>query len=147
MIEILTVFGIEPKMMLIQAINFGIVLVALTYFLYKPLTAMIEKRRADTIEAVANNERAENAAREADTKKKEILSKANLEAESIVETARKHAKDKEAEIVKTASEKGSAILSDAEARGEELKRTYINESKEEIAKMVVLGVEKIIRQS
>lgn len=147
MVEILNVFGIDVKMMLIQAVNFAIVLGVLWYFLYTPLIKTIEKRREDTIKAVADAERAANDLAEADSKKKEIVSKATMQAEEIVSNARSTAKEKESEILSDAAHKSERIIGDAHKAGEEAKKQYIAESKEEIAKMVVLGVEKTLRQN
>ena len=143
--EIFDVFGLDLRILTLQAINFGLVLLVLWYFLYKPLTAMIEKRRKDTIEAVANAERAANDVKEADTKRKEILTEANLEAEKIVMSARQNGKEKEAQIISDAQERGEKMLADAKQQGEESKRQYIAQSKEEIAKLIVLGVEKTLK--
>lgn len=143
--QIFEVFGLDVRLLIIQMINFGLVLAILTYFLYKPLLKVIEKRRADTIEAVANAERAANELAEADTKKKEIVTNANLEAEQIVASARDAGKEKEAQIIKEAQERSDKMLSEARDQGAETKRQYIMESKEEIAKLVVMGVEKTLR--
>jgi len=145
MIEILNVFGINLTMMLIQAVNFSIVLGILWYFLYTPLMKMIEKRRADTIEAVANAERAANDLAEADTKKKEILTEATLTAEDMLKSARLQAKETEEQIISEAQGKSEDILSEAHTIGEETKKRYLDQSKDEIAKLVVLGIEKTLR--
>jgi F0F1-type ATP synthase membrane subunit b/b' len=41
---ILTTFGIDWHLLLLQGINFGILLAGLTYFLYKPVMRMLEER-------------------------------------------------------------------------------------------------------
>lgn len=144
--QIFGVFGLDIRLLIVQMINFGIVLAVLTYFLYRPFLNMIEKRRSDTIEAVANAERAASELAEADTKKKEIITKANLEAEDIVKTARDAGKEKETDIITEAMRRSDQILADAHSQGDETKRQYIAESKEEIAKLIVLGVEKTLKE-
>ncbi|NBD74048.1 hypothetical protein GVX82_03330 [Patescibacteria group bacterium] len=139
------VFGLKVETLLIQSFNFALAALVLWYFLYRPLVTLIEKRRADTIEAVANAERAANELAEADTKKKEIISQANLAAEEIVDNARSSAREQESELVKEAHEKSSQIIAEAKTQGEELKRSAVAESKEEIAKLIVLGIEKTAR--
>ncbi len=145
MSEILSVFGIEWETFLIQAVNFGIAATVLWYFLYRPLVSLIEKRRADTIEAVANAERAASELAEADTKKKEIITAANLSAEEIVDNARQTAKEEGSNILKEAHSKSDQLVAEARTQGEELKKSYIAQSKGEIAKLIVLGIEKTAR--
>jgi F-type H+-transporting ATPase subunit b len=146
MTEILGVFGIDLGVLILQMVNFGIVLVVLWYFLYRPLITIIEKRRSDTIEAVANAQRASVELSEADTKKKEIITKANLEAEQMIHNAKQHAKDTESKIVHDAQARSDSIVAEARRLGQEEKDRTIAQSKDEVAKLVVLGVEKILRE-
>ena len=44
MSEIIGVFGINGKLLVIQVFNFGILVLILWHFLYKPVVAMLEKR-------------------------------------------------------------------------------------------------------
>lgn len=143
--QILEVFGIDWKILGVQIINFSILMGLLWYFLYTPLTDLIEGRRAQIIKGVADAERAEEAVRDADAKKAEVLAHASIEAQNIIATARATAKTKEAEIVHDAQEKYERILSEASLKGEEIKREALTESKEEIAKLIVLGVEKTLK--
>jgi len=143
--QIFGVFGVEWKMLLVQMANFGLLLAILWRFLYKPLTRLIEERRMQIIEGVANAERAETALKDAHAKKSEILTKATLEAEEVVTAARKAAKEKEAQILKEAEERHERILMEASLKGEELKREALEESREGIARLIVLGAEKTLR--
>jgi F-type H+-transporting ATPase subunit b len=43
--EITKVFGIDWRLFIIQAINFGLVVFLLSKFLYKPILNVIEERR------------------------------------------------------------------------------------------------------
>jgi F0F1-type ATP synthase membrane subunit b/b' len=106
-----------------QVVNFGILLSVLWYILYRPITNLIESRRAQIIEGVANAERAETALRDSDAKKTDILAKASLEAEAIMTQARESAKKKE-EIARQQSAK----------RKEEMRRAESAKKKEEIAR-------------
>lgn len=146
MTEILEVFGIDFRVLTLQAVNFGIVLVVLWYFMYRPLIALIEKRRKDTIEAVANAERASAQLAEADATRKEIVTRANIEAESIVSSAKNAAKETEATLVSEAQARTDHMLAEAKIQAEEAKKKAIAESQGEVAKLVVLGIEKILTE-
>jgi len=144
--QIIDVFGLDWKKLLVQMVNFGVLLGVLWYFLYKPLTALIENRRAQIIKGVADAERAEAALKDADTKKADILAKASIEAQEIVNASRSSGKAREAEIVQEAQEKYERMLAEAAMKGEEIQREALAKSKQEIAKLVVLGVEKTLKE-
>ena len=144
--QIIDVFGLDWHKLLVQMVNFAVLLGVLWYFLYKPLTTLIENRRAQIIKGVADAERAEAALQDADTKKADILAKASIEAQDIVNASRSTGKAREAEIVKEAQEKYERMLAEATLKGEEIQREALAKSKQEIARLVVLGVEKTLKE-
>jgi len=144
--QLINTFGIDWKMLIVQIVNFSILLGVLWYFLYRPLVDLIESRRAQIIKGVADAERADVALRDADSKKTDILAQASIEAESIVASAREAGKAKEAELLKEGQAKYDRLLTEAGMKGEEIKRNALEESKEEISRLIVLGVEKMLRE-
>jgi F-type H+-transporting ATPase subunit b len=92
--QIITIFHVDWKILLVQIINFSLLMGVLWYVLYKPVTGLIESRRAQIIKGVADAERAEVALRDADAKKGEIITGAMLEAERLVTAAREQAEGK-----------------------------------------------------
>jgi F-type H+-transporting ATPase subunit b len=142
---IIQTFGIDWKILLVQIVNFSLLLGALSYFLYKPLTKLIEARRAQIIQGVADAERAESALKDADAKKAEILTHAALESERMVAVAREHAKTEEAGILVSARERSERLVREAELKGEEIRQDALRKSKEDMARLIVLGVEKTLR--
>lgn len=142
--QIIATFGIDWKILLIQVLNFSVLLWALWHFLHKPLTALIESRRAQIIEGVANAERAAMLLKDSDAKKAEILTSAALEVEALMARARESARVREATIMQEAQEKYDRALVEAHLKGEEIERAALIKSREEIARLIVLGVEKTI---
>jgi F-type H+-transporting ATPase subunit b len=145
--QIIETFGIDWKLIVVQLFNFGLLLVVLWYVLYRPLVALIEKRRTQIIESVAHAERAEAAMKDAGAKRAEIIAAAGKEAEGIVADARTAGKEVAADIQQKAQEAYERTLAEAEMKGEELKRHALQKSKEEIAQMVVLGVAKTMKET
>ncbi|HCC05209.1 TPA: ATP synthase F0 subunit B [Patescibacteria group bacterium] len=145
--QLINTFGIDWKILIVQIVNFGILLGILSYVLYRPLVNLIESRRAQIIKGVADAERAESALRDVDSKKTDILANASLEAEKIVATARETGKVKEAELLKEGQQKYERMLVEASMKSEEIKRSALEESREEISRLIVLGIEKTLRNS
>jgi F0F1-type ATP synthase membrane subunit b/b' len=109
------------------------------------LIKLIESRRAQIIKGVADAERAETALREADSKKSDILAEASIDAEKIISSAREAGKKKESEILKDGQYKYDRMITEAKLKAEEIKREAVEKSREEIAKLIVLGVEKTLK--
>ena len=143
--ELLTVFGVNWKLLLAQGINFALLLAILSYFLYKPVLRMIDERREKIAEGVRTAERAARSLAEAQKKGDGIVGDASREAEALVKTARARAEEKGAEIVKSAEARAEGVLTDAATRAEEAKRQAIKESEKEITRAAMLAAEKILR--
>lgn len=144
MSELFGVFGIDWRLLLIQAFNFGILLVALWWFLYRPVLTMIERRRLIIEKGVQDASEAERRLSAADETRRETIAQASIEAEEIVGGAKKRAEEKGNELLSEARDRAQAELSDARARAEELKERALTESEQEIARAAVLAAEKIL---
>lgn len=144
--DLLEVFGINWKLLLVQAINFGVLLVILWKFLYTPVLKLIDERREKIAEGVKTAEEAARKLSESETRGKDIVASASRDAEKIVATARERAEEKGTELLRAAETRAEAVLKDAEARAEEAKRQALKQSEREIARAAMLAAEKILRE-
>ena len=139
-------FGIDWRLLLIQAINFALLISVLTYFLYKPVLRIIDERQRKIAEGVKTAEAAQKELADAKEEREGIVGGAAREAESMVAAARTRADERGTEIVKAAEARAAATLKDATERGEEAKRQALKESEREIARAAMLAAEKILRE-
>lgn len=146
MSDLFSAFGIDWKLLIAQAFNFGVLMVALWYFLYRPILRLIDERREKVAEGVRNAEMAEKKLSEAHGEKSDIIAKASREAEELVSNAKKRAEEKKTELTKEAQAKADAIVKDAEVRAHEAERQAFAKSEKEIAKAAMLAAEKILRE-
>ena len=140
--ELFAAFGIDWRLLLINFFNFGLLLFLLWYFLYEPLTKMLEERRGVVTEGVHNAHRAQKALQEIEQSRIDMLAQASQEADAIVAQARAAAADKGREIVAQNEAAAANLLKEAQAQATQLEREAIARSKEEVAKLIVLGMEK-----
>ena len=145
--ELFETFGIDTRLLLIQAVNFGITLVVLWWFLYRPIFKIISERQKKIAEGVAAAERAQEAATRTERERSRIVGEARHQADAIVAAAEQQGKTERGDILKSAQGRADAIVSDAKAQGEELKRESLKESEKEIARIAVLAAEKILQKS
>lgn len=147
MSELFAAFGINGKLLLIQAFNFGVLLLALWYFLYRPVLKLIDDRRAKIAEGVRTAEAAAKRLQEAKKEGEGMIASASREAEGLVALARTRADEKGSEMLKAAETRAGGILKEAEARAQESKHQALLESEREIARAAMLAAEKILRQN
>ena len=142
--QVLTTFGVDWRLLLINAVNFGLLLLILWYFVYEPLTRILEERRQKVSQGVRDAEASSAKLKEIEESRSEVLAKAGSEADEVLRQSRLNAQVKEREIVAAGEAAAANTLREAAAQAAELKAEAIEESKKEVAKMVVLGVEKML---
>lgn len=146
MSELLSAFGIDGRLLLINCINFGLLLVTLWYFLYGPLTKMLEQRRLKIAQGVQDAHEAEIKLKEIHEARASMIADAGKEADSLVSDARVAAAAKARDLVAAGETAASNLLREAESQAQEMKAQSIAESKQEVAKLIVLGMERLAKK-
>lgn len=144
--QLLTAFGIDAKLIVIQIINFVVLMGALSYFLYKPVLRMLNEREEKIAQGIRDAEEAAQARESAEVSRKEVLSGAHKEAEDIGARAKVSAEERSSEIVNAAQVKAESIITDAKAKSEHLQAQARAESEEEVARMAILAAERVLRE-
>ncbi len=116
--ELIHALGIEWKVLIAQAVNFAVLVFILHRFLYKPILALLRKRREGLVEQKKNEEAA--ATRLLDIEK---------EREALVGEARK----KSELILKETEKRGKELYARLATEAEERKKAIIDEGKKELA--------------
>ena len=145
MSQVLSVFGIDWRLLLINAVNFGLVLVALWYFLYAPVMRMLETRREKLAQGVHDADNAARSLSEIENSRAEVWAAAGKDADALVAAARAAGVQKERELMQKGEATAATLMRDASAQAAELQRRSIEESKQEVAKLIVLGMEKAFK--
>lgn len=140
--QVLSTFGIDWKLLLINAANFGLLMFVLWYFLYDPILTMLEERRKKIEKGVADAEAAAQERSAIESSRATTLATAGKEADELLARARDAARQKESELISAGEAAAETIVKEAGAQAQELKAQALEESKQEIAKLIVLGMEK-----
>jgi len=144
--EIFQAFGVDVKLIIIQIFNFGLLLLALWYFLYTPILSLLENRREKIKKGMRDAEAAEEALQGAKNSKNEIVGEAHKEAEHIVKHAEEHAGHRETVILAEAALRAETLVKNAEKQGEDLKEKMRKEAEADVAKAAILAAEKVLRE-
>ena len=147
MSQLFAAFGINGSLILAQAVNFALLLVVLRLFLYKPVMAMIEKRRAVVAQGVEDAARAKEKLEGADAEVASRVEGAEKEADSVLASAREAAQLERTRIVREAEARAESVERDAQARADEAATRTLRESEKEIARLAVLAAEKAMRNA
>lgn len=101
--------GIQPLQLLFQVINFTLMVVLLTKFLYKPILKALDARRKKIAEGLEYTQKMQEEKDKNENRKEEVLNKAKEEARKIIEEGKDAGKRMEAEIIEKAQKEADAI--------------------------------------
>lgn len=136
-------FGWNWKLFLSQVISFCIVAFLLRRFAYKPILAILEERRRKIEEGQLNAEKIQKQLAEAEKRYQEIVSKANADAQKMIDEARESAahlsERKQQEAIAAAEQ---IIAKAREAAALEHERT-MESLKHELGRLVVKTTAKV----
>jgi F-type H+-transporting ATPase subunit b len=85
---ILTTFGVDWPHLLAQVISFCIVCFVLYRFAYRPILKMLDVRRQQIAQGLANTEQIKAELARTEAQRQEVMSQANVEAIQLIEEAR-----------------------------------------------------------
>lgn len=132
--------GIHLDVILLQMLNFGILLFVLNKFLYKPILTMLEKRKKQIAESQKKVQDIDLEHQKAQKKRDEVLKDARSEAASMLALAKKEAKKLKEDMLVEARKEGEALKAklekDLKSRYEAMSKDLESETVDIAAKMV-----------
>lgn len=147
MSELLQNLGIDPKLLLAQAVNFLLVLWLLNRFVFKRILGFLEQRRQNIQEGIELREKAGREMQRIDEARSRELQKARQEADSILSSTRAEAAAKEREIVGEARGSAEEVLQKAKAEAERQKEEAVRAAQKEIQQRALFVTEKVLARA
>ncbi len=135
--------SIQPGLMIYTLITFGILLFVLKKYAFGPLQAVIDQRRDAIKESIHHAEEMDRKATEALAEYRQSISTAKMEAEQIVERARKVGDDQKAEIIGEAHTHAQKEVENARDQIRRETRKAIDEIKDQVADLTILAAGKV----
>jgi F-type H+-transporting ATPase subunit b len=129
--DFLEKIGIDFKLLIAQIVNFGVLLLILNKFLYKPLIKKLEER-SNKIKKIEQEKREiERKKEEMKKQEEEIIRKTKEKAREILQEAEMISKEERERILERTEKEVRHILKEAREKGElEVKRLKEKEEKE-----------------
>ena len=145
--EILGTLGINARDFLWHTINFIVLIALLTYFLYRPITAMLEERTRRIQESLDAAERAKADVARADAERDELLASTRREIQEMMTTAQQVAERIQSEARTTAQQEAQRIVETARQEAEAERAQAMAELRREVASLAVQAAERVISRS
>jgi F-type H+-transporting ATPase subunit b len=136
-------FGFNAWLFFSQIISFCIVAFLLQKFAYKPVLAVLEARRQKIAEGLANAEKIKQQLAESEQRFQEILSKANADAQKMIDDARIAAKTVGDRETQRAVAEAEQIIAKAREATKAEREAELATLKKEIARLVINTTTKV----
>ncbi len=140
--QLFEAFGLNGQLLIAQAVNFGVLLVALYFLLYKPVLKTLDERAKKVAQGVEDAQQAAEKLANADGEAATIVSKATKRLRKSSQARARPRMRKRTRLVKDAEARAVAIAADADARAKEASAKLLRESEKEIARLAVLAAGK-----
>ncbi len=136
--------GIDPRLLLAQIINFGLIVFVLSRVLYKPVLAFLDKRKQEIADGVALAEKMKKEEAHTQEKREKVVADARREAREIVEQAKKTAKEEATAIVEKAHKQAANVMAKGKEDVAAMKKTAEKEQRKEAIAMAEEMVMRVL---
>jgi len=137
----------EPGLMIWTLITFGVAVLILTMFAFKPLQKALDERRQSIQDSMDAAEQTRVEAQRLLEEYKATLAKVRGESEEILERSRTTGEHAKAEIMAEAKAQSERILEKAREQVERDTRAALRELKGQIAELTALATAKVAASS
>jgi F-type H+-transporting ATPase subunit b len=135
--EIARTFGVDWPHLGAQIISFGIVCALLYKFAYKRVLQMLQERRQEIAEGLANAEKIKAEVARTEAQRQEVMAQANVQATNLIDEARAAAARVQEQETQKAIAAAEQIIAKAREAAEADHARMLTELKREVGKLVV----------
>jgi F-type H+-transporting ATPase subunit b len=139
--------GIELPYLVAFMINFFLLLILLTFVLYKPITKTLDERAAKIKESLEKAEQIKQESVRAEESVKAQVEAGRKEGQAIIAQAVQAGERVKEEAKAEARKEAEAVILKAQAQIESDRDDAFNKLRREFADLAVLAAEKVIEQS
>lgn len=139
--------GINLPGLIVQLVNFALLLLVLRLVLYKPVLKMLDQRRERIAESLQAADSMKQQAAAAETQVQEELAKARAEGQALIAAAQQNASRIQEDARTQAKTEADALVARARQEIELERDNAIARLRTEFADLAVSAAEKVINQS
>lgn len=135
---------INLTQVLLQVLNFGIILVVMTKFLYKPILKILDDRAKKVSEGLAAAQKSIEERERLEEEKKKELTKAERQSAKLLDKARKEAQGLKSQILTEAKEEAKKATDKQEKLLLEKLAEQEAKLKEDISELVIATTKSVL---
>jgi F-type H+-transporting ATPase subunit b len=135
--EIARTFGVDWPHLVAQMISFGIVCFLLHRFAYNRVLAMLDDRRKQIAQGIANTEKIKTELAESEAHRQEVMTQANTQAKRLIEEARAAAARVQAEESRKAIAAAEQIITKSREAAQQDYARMLAQLKHDVGHLVV----------
>lgn len=135
---------IQLAQILFQIINFGVVVGALTFLLYKPVVKTLQNRSKKIEEGQKAADEVIREKEEIEDMKKSVSNSAKREASEIIAEAREQADAKKKELMAKAKDEVKAFVAEEKVKWESEKASMVKQMEGEFTSAVFQVIDKVL---
>jgi F-type H+-transporting ATPase subunit b len=139
--------GFSLPTLIAQVVNFGLLLLLLRLFAYKPIMKMLDNRANKIKESLEAGERAKQEAVSAEREVAKKIEEASLSSQQIVSQAVKTAEEVRRRAAQDAKKEADALIAKAQVEIVREKQESLTELRKEVADLAVMVAGKAIATS
>ncbi len=143
--SVLGTLGLNWKLFLAQLVNFAIVVFVFWKWIAKPLSGTLIKRQERIEQGLKNATLTDEEKKKFENWKQTEMKRIRTDADNILRTASDTANKTKQEIIFDAQKQSDQLLKQAEALIQLEKERMLKEVRQEVATLVVMASEKILR--
>jgi F-type H+-transporting ATPase subunit b len=145
--EVLNNLGINIGYLIIQALGFIILLLAIKGYATEPITRILEERKARIAKGLEDARQAAIARDNADTEAKKILDAARAEAAKVRQDAAIQAEESAKGITAQANDEARSIVANARIEAEEERNRILSELRGQVAAISIAAANKLVGEA
>lgn len=138
--------GIDFRLLSAQLVNFGLLLIVLYKFLYKPILAMLQKRTEMIERSIREAKQLEEDRKRAEEMRLKIIEQTKKEAAEILSQAKDLGTREREEILKKTKEEAERILAEAKISLLRDKELLIDSVRKETGALISLALQNIFKK-
>ena len=142
--EALVNLGINLSYLVVQILNFFIVMLLLSVWAYKPIVKILDERSTKIAQSLEDAREAAEAKENANNEAQQIISNAQAEKAKIIAEATQRAEQAAADVHKSVEQERSKVLEQAQEAAQQYKESVLLDIRPQVASMAIAAANKII---
>lgn len=143
---LLSALGIDLSVIIAQLINYGILIVALTVLLYRPILKLLDERRERIRKSMEDAKRLEQQVKNMEKDHQKSMKELDTKASAILANAKKQAESVKTDLLAAAQKEVDALLERGRKQLEDEKRSLVSDLEKTVSQVAVKLAGKVLER-